>query len=536
MTATRSERTEVLKSASVLGVLTVLSRILGMVRDIVCAALFGAGEVWDAFIIAWTVPNLFRRLFGEGALASTFIPVYTETLEKEGDARAREFASRLFGAQLLLLGGLTVLGVTGALLFAPFLALFGALDPKIGLAGGLTAFLMPYMLLVCSTALLAALLNAHRRFALAAAAPVVLNTFWIAGAAVAWAVFAPPVRIYVMSGFILAGGGAQALMLLGPLLGRRRIGFLRPDFKDPGVRSVARLAVPVVFGLAILQVNVLLDRVIAEVCVEGDGAVSALYFGNRLMQFPLGVIGIAVATAVFPHLARSSALEDRKGFNRLVGVSLRGTLFMAIPAAAGLMVLADGLVRLLFGHGAFADTPGAAGRTATVVVLYAAGLAAYCAIAVVTRGFYALKDTRTPVKIASVMVVLNLALNLGLVWTPLREGGLALATALTAWVNFFVSLVLLGRRQGTSWMGDVLTQSLRPLLAAGAMALGTWFLYSRLATALAGGGKAGAAVAVLGSVCAGGGLYIILCILLRDPSLKMWVARILKRGESEDAG
>ena len=170
-----------------------------------------------------------------------------------------------------------------------------------------------------------------------------------------------------------------------------------------------------------------------------------------------------------------------------------------------------------------------------MVVLYAAGLAAYCAIAVVTRGFYAQKDTRTPVKIASVMVVLNLALNLGLVWTPLREAGLALATAVTAWVNFFVSLSLLGRRQGTSWMGEVLSGSLRPVLAAGAMAGGTWFLYRWLGDALAGAGPAGAAAAVLGSVCAGGGLYIVLCILLREPSLKMWVGRILKRaGEGEE--
>jgi putative peptidoglycan lipid II flippase len=528
-----SERTQLLRSASVLGFLTVASRVLGMVRDILCASLFGAGMMWDAFIIAWTLPNLFRRLFGEGALSSTFIPVYTETREKEGDDRARSFASGMLGVQIVLLAVLALAG-TAAALFLPALAdRFGVGDPKLSLTAGLSALLMPYLVFICTAALLTALLQAHRRFARAALAPVVLNVFWIAGVLLAGVLTSGEKRIFFMSAFLLAGGFVQAVMLLPPLIRARRLGWPRPAFRDPGVRTVGSLALPVILGLAVLQVNVLLDRIIAELLVPGHGAVSALYFGNRLMQFPLGVIGIAAATAVFPLLATHGAKADREGFSRILSISLKGTLFLAIPAGVGLMVLGEGVVDLLFGHGAFTDDPRAVGRTGIVLLFYAVGLPAYCGIHVVTRGFYALKDTRTPVKIATLMVGVNLALNLVLVW-PMQEAGLALATAATAWLNFAACLLLLGRKMERSWVGEIVQGNARTALAAAIMAGGTFFLFRGLSRGLADAGTMGLIVSVLGSAAAGAGIYLVTCVLLREPSLAMWAGRVLRRSAEKE--
>ncbi len=525
MPPVRSERTEVFRSAAVLGAMTLASRILGMARDIICASVFGAGLVMDAFTIAFIIPNLFRRLFGEGALASSFIPVYAETLAKEGEARAREFSSRLIGIQALVLGVLAVLG-GGAALLVPVLLGPGP-DGKLGLTCGLTAFMIPYMPLVCTCAFLSALLNARKKFALPAAAPIVLNILWIAGAVAAIPLGGGSKGAFIMASFILAGGIAETAMLYVPALQSGRIGAPRLALSDPAVKSVAALALPVAFGLAIFQVNVLMDNLIAEILVPGDGAVSALYFGNRLMQFPLGVVGVAIATAVFPHLAALGARSDISGLRRIMEQSLRNTFFLAIPAGAGLMLLSPGIVSLLFGHGEFSQNPDALHRTALVTLLYGAGLPAYCGLQVATRGFYSLKDTRTPLWISTAMVLVNLAGNLALVF-PMREAGLALSTAATAWLNFFICLVFLGKKVEAPWIRIFLRGAARPAAASILMCAAAYGV-NLLAEGLPFPGKAVTAAAVLSAVAAGALVYMAAAYATGDQSLRQWAAALASR-------
>ncbi len=527
MTPQRSERSEVFRSATILGLMTLASRVLGMVRDVLCASVFGAGMVWDAFTIAFIIPNLFRRLFGEGALGSSFIPVYAETLEKQGEGRAKEFSSGLIGVQGLILGVLAAAGAGVALLIPAIAGGEGDSAAKIGLTCSLTAFMIPYLVLVCTVAFLSALLNARKKFTLSASAPVLLNVLWIAGVVVAIPLGGVAAGAYVMAAFILVGGAAEVGILYVPLLWSGKIGMPKLGFRDPAVGEVARLAVPVAFGLAIFQVNVLVDNLIAELLVPGDGAVSALYYGNRLMQFPLGIIGIAVATAVFPHLAGYGARADFPGLGRVMTQALRDALFLAVPAGAGLMVLSPGIVSLLFGHGAFSESEGALDRTAAVTLLYGLGLPAYCGIQVVTRGFYALKDTGTPLRISIAMVLLNLALNLVLVF-PMQEAGLALSTAATSWLNFLLCLFIIGRRLGTRVIAPFLNGMLKPAAASAAMC-GAALAVQRLAAAVPIGGKAGTAFAVLSAVLAGAAVFLAASMLLRDQSLLLWGKMLVAR-------
>ncbi len=518
-----SERTQVFRSASLIGLLTLVSRVLGMARDVFSAAVFGAGAVWDAFIIAWTIPNLFRRLFGEGALASSFIPVYAEAVERGPSERPIKVLNGTLGSLLLVLGVIVVAGV-GICYFLPAVLEGPGGDGKLTLTLRLTALLIPYLLFICITALFSAVLNVHRRFAASAAGPAVLNVIWIAGLAVAWWGLRhhPERRIYVVGVFLLVGGIAQVLVLLPQLV--RKLGFPRPrpSLADPDVRRIGALALPVIFGLAILQLNVLADRLIAEFFVPRHGAVSALYYGNRLIQFPLGIIGIAVSTAAFPLFSRLAARGDLAGLKRVFRGALQGTFFLALPSAAGLILLSTPVVALLFSHGAFARH-GATERTALVVALYAVGLPAYTLLSGTARVFHAMKDTRTPTRTAVFALVVNLALNLSLVWS-LGEAGLALATSLTAFLQVFVLLFLLRGRIGFRPLTDLLRPAGKAVVSTAVMAVAVWLLWTFLPI-LRGEGLSARFARIAVVIGTGVAVYFGTALLLRDANLA-----VLRRG------
>ncbi|MHC4598012.1 MAG: murein biosynthesis integral membrane protein MurJ [Planctomycetota bacterium] len=512
-----SERTQVFRSASLIGLLTLFSRFLGMARDIFSASVFGVTMVWDAFVIAWTVPNLFRRLFGEGALSSTFIPVYAGALEEGPSARPKKVLRDTLGALLLLLGAIVALGVAFCLVL-PSLA-GGLGGEKLGLATRLTALLLPYLLLICVTALYSAVLNVHRRFAAAAFGPALLNVFWLGGLGVA--VFAypgQPLRQIVVVGVaLLAGGFAQVVLLIPQLI--RFTGFPRPTLgiSNPDVRRIGSLAAPVLFGLAILQVNVLLDRFIAEFCVPQDGAVSALWYGNRLIQFPLGTIAVAVSTAAFPLLSRLAARDEIGRMKRVLVGALKGTFFLSLPAAVGLIILAEPVVDLLFGHGAFAKDADAVRRTAWVVIFYSLGIPAYSLLFTTTRAFYALQDTVTPTRVAMGALGINLALNLTLVWV-FEEGGLALATAISAALQLVVLFVLLRRRIGFQPILDLLLPGMKTVLSTAVMSGACLVVWQTLP--ILGGEGVSARFAKLAVVIGLGAMVFFLAsVLLRDANL-----------------
>ena len=463
--------------------LTLISRVLGLVRDVVSAGFFGTTFVFDAFSFAFRVPNLFRKLFAEGALGAAFIPVFTEYVELREPEQAWRLAGRVAAALGLVL--LLCLVVGELIVFA--IPCVAELSERWRLALALTAVMLPYMALICLASLAGGILNSLRHFFAPAFAPVLLNLCWI-GAVVG---VAPLVtrdasgRVFVLAGGIVVAGLFQLALQLAAL---RRRGFcwrIALDLADPGLRRIVRGMGPVLVGLAAFQLNVLLDGVLAlslsapagkrTFVLLGlvvpypmrEGATSVLYFANRLMQFPLGVFGIALATAAFPTLSAIVARKDWRAFSATLTHALRMGAFIAIPAGAGLALLAMPTVALLFQRGRF--TADSASRTAVVLMTYCAGVPAYCAQQLLVRAFYALQDTRTPMRIALLSVGVNLTLNLLLVW-PLAECGLAAATAISAALQVVLLYVILCRRGRLEAQREFLTTLVKSAGAAAVMA------------------------------------------------------------------
>lgn len=437
--------------------LTVVSRITGLARDATLAAIFGVSAIADAFFIGFLVPNLFRRLFGEGALAAAFIPRYSE-LRQRDPALARRFAGLSLAGLVTLLGLITLLGegVLWLMLRA------GPWSASGGLTIELTMWMLPYMPLVCAVALMGGMLQVRRRFGPPAAAPIVLNLCVIAAA---------------LGASLGNGGGidqsmvaratAAAVLVAGVLqllwqwraLGRTASVSLDPAGVGPPMKRMARAMLPLVLGLAVFQLNAFLDSLIALLLSTSEpgasfrllgwqlpypmatGAVASLQWAQRLYQFPLGVFGIAVATAIFPALAEAAsarpsgaepgtgARADADRLARLLRQGLRLTLFIALPASAGLLLVRTPLVRVIYERGAF--TLEDSQRVAMILAGYAGAVWAYSLSHVVTRCFYAVGDETAPVRVGASMVAVNLALNLGLIW-PLGVAGLAWSTAICA--------------------------------------------------------------------------------------------------------
>lgn len=426
------------KSARLLAAMTFLSRILGLARDMLSARVFGLSAVWDAFTIAFLVPNLFRRLFGEGALTAAFVPVFVEKLERDGRPAAGRLLSALCTGVVLVLTAVSAAGIVAALALPRFSG-----DPQVARVCELLAIMLPYMILICTVAVLSAALNGLGHFAAPSAAPVLQNIVLIG---TLLAVVGDPHRKIVFFAWAVVGSGVlQVLLQVGPL---RAHGIrLRPsmEFDQPGVREVRRLFVPATLGVGLLQVNELVDKIIAGIFVD-EGGVSALYFSDRFIFLPLSMIGVALATAVFPTLARAATRTDREGFNVELARGLRVAIFLAVPAATGLLMLAEPVIRVFFQRGEF-DTAATA-RTARVLLFYSTGLVFFSCNHLFVRAFYAHKDTVTPFRLMGSMVVVNLALNLILVQTALREAGLALATAITGALNLAALAIVLRRKHG----------------------------------------------------------------------------------------
>ncbi len=427
---------------------TLASRVLGMVREIASARLFGLSPVWDAFSFAFLIPNLTRSLFGEGALSAAFLPVFAREFENGGDGQrqsAWQLASAVFALLAAVLSGLVL---AGEIVLWGLGSLFtGHSDTRLVL--GLTAVMLPYALLICLAAQVTAVLHAMGHFTWPALAPVMLNVCWIATIWLVDPLFDPDrvAQIYALAVCINVAGVLQ-LALQWPTL--RKLGF-RFDRRwrkiAPAVGEIIRAVLPVAIGLSITQINTLADRLIAWSLTKpvagagvlklpfgldyplAPGAVSALYFGERLYQFPLGVFGVALGTVLFPLLSRHAARGEYDRIRDDLSLGLRLVLVIGLPASAGLALVASPLTSVLFQHGHF--TGDDAQRTASILVAYSAGIWAYCGIPVLYRGFYAVGERRIPVKVGLAAIVFDAALNLSLIW-PLAELGLAASTAISA--------------------------------------------------------------------------------------------------------
>ena len=426
---------ELVRSSAVVGVATLLSRVLGLLRDVVLANLIGASSNADAFFVAFKIPNFLRRLFAEGAFAQAFVPVLAQTREHGGNAAVRELIDRVAGMLGGILTGLTVLTVMAsplvALLFAPgFLR-----DPaKLALTGDLIKLTFPYLLLISLTGFAGAILNSYQRFAVPALTPILLNLSLIAAALWVAPGFDEPVVALALG--VLIAGFAQLLFQLPALAAIDLVPRPRWAPRHEGVRRILILMVPALFGVSVSQINLLLDTVLASLLPAGS--VSWLYYSDRLTELPLGIFAIAIATVILPALSGQRARADDPGFSGTLSWAVRSVGFIAIPATLALAILAEPLLVTLFQYGAF----GADDRFMAAASLraYTLGLGAFMLIKVLAPGFYAREDMKTPVRIGIIAMVTNMVLNMLFVfplmwWFEMGHVGLALATSVAAWLN-----------------------------------------------------------------------------------------------------
>lgn len=430
-----------IKSTGAIGMATALSRLLGFVRDIVIARYFGTAMYAQAFVVAFRIPNLLRDLIGEGATNAAFVPVMTEELSKKGKAEFFRLGQVILNILLVVLMALTVIGIAAAPVIVKSIAPGFANDPaKFHLTVTLTRVLFPFLILVGLWAYAMGILNSLSVFAIPALGPCVLNLAMILCAS--W--FGE--NVMGLASGVLVGGAAQLLIQLPPLYRNGWRFRLTGGFSHPQARKIGLLLVPRGLGACVYQVNVFISTILASLSsVVGEGAVAALYYANRVWQLPLAIFGIALAQAALPAMSRHIVANDVEKMKETVTFSLKVLVFILVPSTVGLAVLREPITRVLFQRGAF--TAYSTAITADALFYYALGLLACGGIKILVSAFYAMRDTMTPLKTAGISLAVNIALNLILMY-PLKVGGLALATSLSAFCNFFILYAMLERKVG----------------------------------------------------------------------------------------
>ena len=452
------------RAAGVVGLAVLCSRVLGLAREQIFAALFGGGRIMDAFTIAFRIPNLLRDLFGEGALSTAFVTVFTKTAAQQGDAAAWRLANKAATLTVITLSAITLLGIWTA----PWLvaALAPGFDPgKAVLTVSLTRIMYPFILLVSLAALVMGMLNARDVFGIPAMASSFFNLGSIVGGVLIGYWLDPHFGPRAITGLAIGTLIGGALQLLVQLPALRRLGYVfRPDrqWRDPGVRAILRLMGPSVIAASTTQVNVLVNSVFASEL--GDGPTFWLTVAFRLMQLPLGVFGVALGTVALPLLARMAAAGNTQGFRSELARGMRLAFLMTIPASVGLMVLAEPIISVLYQHGRFGAYETA--QSAGALRYYALGLCGYAALKVLVNAFYAIDRRKTPMLVSFVAVALNLALNwLFIVRLHWDHRGLALSTACVATSNFLILYLLM-----RSHLGRLESRRMAVLLAKVALA------------------------------------------------------------------
>lgn len=441
-----SENTHVTKAAGIVGTATFLSRIFGFIRDVVIAWFFGAGFSSDAFFVAFRIPNLLRRLFAEGSLTIAFIPVFTEYLTNFG----KKEAFKLAGSTVRLLSVLLAIAAISGILLSPFIVSliapgFSGSPEKFSLTVTLTRIMFPYIFFIGIVALSMGILNVLGHFAAPALAPVLLNLAMIGS------VFfisphlpdtANPVAGLAIG--VLIGGVLQLAFQVPFLVNKGFYFWQKASIYHPGLKKIGSLMLPAIFGAAVYQINILVGTLLASLLPEGS--VSYLYYADRLVQFPLGIFAIAIATAVLPSLSRQAAARDFKALKDTFAHAIKLTFFITIPAMVGLIVLREPIVSLLFKRGAF-DIE-ATRLTAYALLYYGIGLWAFSGVRIVVSMFYALQDTRTPVRAAIISIIANIVLGI-ILMQYLSHGGLALSTSLSSMLNLVLLVRALRQKLGT---------------------------------------------------------------------------------------
>lgn len=538
------------RHARTFSILTFASRITGLVRDAALASVFGISPYTDAFNFAFQLPNLFRRLFGEGAISAAFVPRYTELVRDDGE-RARRYAGLLLGLLAAFLWSVVVVGEVAIylawreapeleVLVAPPSAFGGVLLPQFNvryarLGYELMAIMLPYMPMVCLVALGSSALQTHGRFGPSAGSPIILNLLMIGAMLGLYPLVVSgsidsAMHLRALSAAVLVAGVLQVSWTFLALRGQRLVFATGDASAWRSVRETLRGVGPMMLGLGVIQINIVVDGLIASwpsmfgptiLGVDyplASGALTALTNASRLYEFPLGVFGISIATAIFPVLARQN--NDPTAFASTLRRGLRMSLFIGLPASVGLMLVSREAVGVLFQRGAFdaADTV----RVAWVLAAFAPGIWAYQSVHILSRAFYALKKPSRPVRIAVAMVGLNLVLNIALIFTPLRESGLAWSTSICAALQaLFLARALSGEIPGVL-DAEVLGCARRCVVAAatmGAAVYGVGLLLPQGPT------LASMATALAGKIAVGAAAYALMARILRMPELGWTIGR-----------
>ncbi|MCD4812495.1 murein biosynthesis integral membrane protein MurJ [bacterium] len=463
---------QVAKTAGIISGFTMISRIFGYVRDGLGGAILGAGFANDAYLAAFRIPNLLRDLFAEGALSSAFIPTFTSTAEKEGAKRAWQLVSIVINVIVLIMLGLVLLGELGApLLVRAIVPGFAAIPEKMELTVHLTRILLPFLSFISMAAVFMGVLNSRERFGVPAFAPVMLNLTMIFFGFILCPLFGdlPEEQVVGWAWGALAGGLMQMVIQIPAVFkqGFRWQPLIR--WRDPGLRRIIKLMIPAIAGLSVTQINLFINTIIASFLMEG--AVTYLYYGNRIMQLPLGVFGVAIATALLPLTSKHIARGEKDQFIETLSFGMRLLFIITIPAAAGIIVLAEPINRLLFEYGRF--DPLAIKAVAKVSIFYTCGLVAFAGVKVIVPTFYALNDAKTPVIAAAIAVGVNIGLNL-LLMKPMGYTGLALATTVAAFVNFAILVIKLRKHTGQLDAKRILNSFIRVFLAGAMMGFLVW--------------------------------------------------------------
>ncbi len=491
------------RSAATVGAYTMLSRVLGFVRDILIAAFLGAGPVADAFFVAFRLPNMFRRLVAEGAFAAAFVPLFSRHLEAEGRESARNFAEQtlavLFSTLLLVTLVVEIAMPWVMYLFAPGFAD----DPeKFGLAIEFTRLTFPYLLCMALVALFSGVLNSLYRFAAAAAAPVLLNVVLITGLVGFTDIARTPGHVLAW-GVAVAGAGQLAWLAVASVRAGMPLRLRRPRL-TPEVRRLLRLMVPGMATAGVVQFNLFIGTVIASLLPTG--AVSYLYYADRVYQLPLGVVGIAIGTALLPNLSRKLRSGAVAAAMETQARALEVALLLTVPAAAALLVIPGPIITVLFERGVFDSQAGAA--TTAALFAFAFGLPAYVVVKVLSPGFFAREDLVTPLRVSLATVAANVALSLAL-FRPMGHVGIALATALSSWLQAVLLWVLL-RKRGFLVVDARLKSRLPRMVAASALMAAALYALTRLLEGPLAGPEFDRAVALALLVAAGFGIFAIL--------------------------
>ena len=470
-----SENVKVAKAAGIVGSATAVSRIMGYIRDMVMSWAFGTGLAADAFYVAYRIPNLLRELLAEGSMSAAFIPVFTETLTKESKESALHLANAVFARLLVILIIMTGLGI----FFAPYvvkaIAPGWVHDPKnantLLLGISLTRIMFPYLLFIGLAALAMGMLNSLRYFLTPALSPVMLNVMTISAVVLSIRFLSQPI-LGVAVGVVL--GGMCQFLIQVPGLQKQGMR-MRPEFKPthPGVKRIGFLALPVLLSSSVNQLNIFMGTIFASFLATGS--IAYLYYGMRFIHFPLGIFGVAIATAVLPTMSAQAARREMNEFRETLSFGLRLVFFIMFPAMAGLITLRVPIVNLLLQHGHF-DRNSTLG-VATALLYYAVGLWSFAGVRIVAQAFYSLQDTRTPVKIAIIALMTNIACSAVFVfWTPLAHGGLALAASLASMVNITLLTIQLRKKIGRMEGGRILRSLLKIIPSSIVMGLIGWWI------------------------------------------------------------